>query len=318
MHPLIKLSTFNISFYYTLVEQGGFDALNTFKSVNGYKVNLFDSFFIKPNNLQMAFGCRPKLRSKAHLDLIITTLRLFPFLRNVSEAILSKLSTVVEYRAVSSTSQLLTQNNPAEAAVLLLKGGIQMRMEKPYNMPAMEDVVLGNVAEMGIFGHIDVLFRDHQSDFIYDLTHMIDWETYAKVPDAVGNDGGVNMDPRKSVSDSTHASKHGQIGASRPGGLGLGSVHGRVRGMGSFGNGKKTTERGMSVVINDPFSVLAQQAAADAAFATTTQANTRMDSKRDGKGFSEVEVGSVGPVVPLQAIGRRPSQVDSNLVHIIF
>lgn len=255
----------------------------------------------------MAFGCRPKLRSKAHLDLITTTLRLFPFLRNVSESILSKLAAVVEYRAVSSSSQLLTQNNPADAAVLLLKGGIQMRMEKPFTMPAMEDVILGNVPEMGIFGHIDVLFRDHQSDFIYDLTDMIDWEAHVKVPDTTGNDGGVNMDPRKSISDSIHPSKHGQMGASRHGGFGFGSVHGSVHGMGSIGSGRNKTERGQSEATNDPFSVLAEQAAAGAA---ARQASTRI-----GKGFTEID--EDGPVVPLKDIGRRSSKVVSSLTFIL-
>ena len=190
-----------------------------------------------------------------------------------------------------------------------------MRMEKPFNMPAMEDVVLGNVPEMGIFGHIDVLFRDHQSDFIYDLTDMIEWETYAKGPDTTGNDGGVNTDQRKSVSDSIHASKHGQMGGSRHGGLGLGSVHGSVHGMGSFGSGKNKSERGQSVTTNDPFSVLAQQAAAGAGFAATRQASTRMDLKGDGKGFTEVD--EEGPVVPLKETGRRASKVVSSLTFIL-
>ena len=199
-----------------------------------------------------------------------------------------------------------------------------MRMEKPFNMPAMEDVVLGNVAEMGVFGHIDVLFRDHQSDFIRDLTEMIEWESYAKVPDTMGSDGSANMDQRKSVSDSIHASRHGQMGGSRHGGFG--SVHG----MGSFGSGKKKSERGQSVVTNDPFSLLAQQAAAGAAFAVTSensrgtgagshpfdalakQASKRMETQGVGVVDALQGLGEGGPVVPLQALGRRPSKVGSS------
>ena len=69
--------------------------MNSFKATNGYKANLFESFFIKPNTLQEAFGCRPKLRSKEQLDLITSTLRLFPVLRKMSDAVISEFAHVV-------------------------------------------------------------------------------------------------------------------------------------------------------------------------------------------------------------------------------
>ena len=155
------------------VEKGGFDALNTFKAVNGYKLSLFESFFIRPNPLQEALGCRPKLRTEEQIDLIMTTLRLFPFLRKVSDEHLQKLSAVIEYRAVSTPSQLLSQNSPSDATVLLLRGTVEMRMEKPTHVSAAEDTVVGHVGEFSVFGHTDFLFRDDRSDFHSDLVAML-------------------------------------------------------------------------------------------------------------------------------------------------
>ena len=78
---------------------------------------------------------------------------------------------ITEYRTVSNLSQLFTQNNAADAAVLLLKGCIEMRMEKPANTP-LEDVVVGHIYELGVMGHIDYLFRDENNSFFQDLKEM--------------------------------------------------------------------------------------------------------------------------------------------------
>ena len=72
---------------------------------------------------------------------------------------------------MSNLSQLFTQNNAADAAVLLLKGCIEMRMEKPANTP-LEDVVVGHVYELGVIGHVDYLFRDENNSFFQDLKEM--------------------------------------------------------------------------------------------------------------------------------------------------
>jgi hypothetical protein len=46
---------------------------------------LYENFFVKPSTLQEALACPPERRRPAHIDTIITALRLIPFLQKISE-----------------------------------------------------------------------------------------------------------------------------------------------------------------------------------------------------------------------------------------
>ena len=208
------------------VEKGGFDALNTFKATNGYKLSLFESLFIRPSPLQEALGCRPKLRTQEQIDLIMTTLRLFPFLRRVSDDHLLKLSAVIEYRAVSTPSQLLSQNSSSDAAVFLLRGTVEMRMEKPVHISSAEDTIVGHVGEFSVFGHTDFLFRDERTEFYNDLMTMLALEKISlnkvekKQEEAESHDHDDH-----GPGHHTHHGHHGDMGNSRRGSM----IHGHSR-----------------------------------------------------------------------------------------
>jgi hypothetical protein len=74
---------------------------------------------------------------------------------------------------VSTPSQLLSQNSSSDAAVFLLRGNVEMRMEKPVHISSAEDTIVGHVGEFSVFGHTDFLFRDERTEFYNDLMTML-------------------------------------------------------------------------------------------------------------------------------------------------
>ncbi len=144
-------------------DTGGF--LKVFKLNHGYKLELFDDLFIKPTELQEALMLEPSKRMVEHIEIISTTLRLFPFLRGLSDSSISDLANIVEYRALTSQDELFSQNLPSSAMCLLLKGNIQVKMFNPINAITTKDIMLGDLPQYSTFGYIDFLFR-HTNQFI--------------------------------------------------------------------------------------------------------------------------------------------------------
>lgn len=140
------------------VSADGGKSLHTFKIQNGYKLNLFESIFIKPTSLQAALATAPYMRKPEHLEVIVSCLRLIPFLRNLENSAFTELASKVEYRAVNTTGNIYAQGDPADAACFLLKGSIKINQEGQTG-----DSFIGVVRSYEAFGHIDVLFSRHSS-----------------------------------------------------------------------------------------------------------------------------------------------------------
>lgn len=148
--------------------EGG--ALKIFRMNNGMKSRLFDDIFIKPSELQSSLLVEPGHRDITQIEVICTTLRLFPFLRGLSESILTDLANAVEYRALTTKDILFSQNKESCAVCFLLNGKIQIRMES-QGTGNLSSFHIGDVPEFSVFGHTDFLFR-HKNPYI--MKHLED------------------------------------------------------------------------------------------------------------------------------------------------
>jgi tetratricopeptide (TPR) repeat protein len=70
----------------------------SFKAIRkslGYNDDIFDSLFIKASSLQSALATAPGIRTKEHIETIVISLRLMPFLRNVSQSGMEGIASVI-------------------------------------------------------------------------------------------------------------------------------------------------------------------------------------------------------------------------------
>eukprot|EP00597_Dinobryon_sp_UTEXLB2267_P014299 CAMPEP_0170116102 /NCGR_PEP_ID=MMETSP0020_2-20130122/12003_1 /TAXON_ID=98059 /ORGANISM="Dinobryon sp., Strain UTEXLB2267" /LENGTH=1446 /DNA_ID=CAMNT_0010344023 /DNA_START=151 /DNA_END=4491 /DNA_ORIENTATION=- len=107
----------------------GGSQLKAFKLRHGMRLELFQELFIQPSEVQKALLNEPNRRSSDNRQVICTALRLFPFLRDLSDSNINNLANVVEYRAVVSKDQLFKQNGLSYAVCFLLGGNVEVRME---------------------------------------------------------------------------------------------------------------------------------------------------------------------------------------------
>jgi len=147
-------------------------ALKSFKMVNALPMDLFEGLFIKPSSLQEALSIPPSQRGSACLDIIVTTLRLMPFLRSCENSIVTELARCVEYRTVAVKGQLYSQSQPADGCCFLLRGSIQARLEG--RTMATQNMIVGEVLPHNVVGAIDLLFRDPDSRAVRELLRKCD------------------------------------------------------------------------------------------------------------------------------------------------
>lgn len=194
-------------------EGGGF--LKVFKLNHGYKLELFEDLFIRPNELQIALLLEPSKRLVQDVEVIATTLRLFPFLRGLSDSGISDLATAVEYRALTSQDEIFSQNMPSSAMCLLLKGAVQAKMMNNMGGPLNEDIMLGELPQYSTFGHIDFLFRHKNAFIVKELEEIL----YPRAQNRGNGAAGATMN-ESFVSSVSNVKKEG--GAS--GGKGFDSM----------------------------------------------------------------------------------------------
>lgn len=73
----------------------GGKSLKTVKKSLGLNDDIFDSLFVKASSLQIALATSPGIRTKEHIETIVYSLRLMPFLRNVSQSGLDGIASVI-------------------------------------------------------------------------------------------------------------------------------------------------------------------------------------------------------------------------------
>lgn len=135
----------------------GVSALKQFKLKQGYKADLFESICIKPSQLQLSLAAAPMIRKVHQIDLIVTCLRLAPFLQGLSNSDIAKLASSVEYRAISVPGNFMQQDKVVEAVCVLIKGDVKIFMEASDVLA--QNVQVGTVRNYDMFGHIDAIFR---------------------------------------------------------------------------------------------------------------------------------------------------------------
>lgn len=150
--------------------EGGF--LKVFKLNHGYKMELFEELFNKPSELQECLLVEPHKRMTQHLEVIVTHLRLFPFLRGLSDSLLSDLANIVEYRALTTQDAIFSQNMPASAMCLLLKGSVEAKMVNSFDSVS-KDILLGELPQYSSFGYIDFLFRHRSQHVVKELEGIL-------------------------------------------------------------------------------------------------------------------------------------------------
>lgn len=179
-------------------EGGGF--LKVFKLNHGYKLELFEDLFIRPNELQVALLLEPSKRLVQDVEVIATTLRLFPFLRGLSDSGISDLATAVEYRALTSQDEIFSQNMPASAMCLLLKGAVQVKMQNDTGGALIEDIMLGELPQYSTFGHIDFLFRHKNAFIVKELEEILYPKPHSRQQQG-GGSGAMNESFMSSTSN---------------------------------------------------------------------------------------------------------------------
>jgi len=147
------------------------EALRAFKVMNSFPLDLYGGLFVKPSSLQSALAVPPELRSAADLDVICTTLRLFPFLRPVPDLIVREVARCVEYRAVVEKGVLYAQDTPCEGLCFLLSGTMQARLDVESSVGASSTHV-GDVPQYGAVGYTDLLFSNPNSPQVRSLMKM--------------------------------------------------------------------------------------------------------------------------------------------------
>jgi hypothetical protein len=168
-------------------EGGSF--LKVFKLNHGYKLELYDDLFIKPSELQEALLLEPNKRTVADIETIATTLRLFPFLRPLSDSSISDLANIVEYRALTIQEELFSQNLPSSAMCLLLKGSVQVKMLNALGSIS-EDIALGDLPSHSAFGYIDFLFRHTNKAIVKELEDILFPKQQQQAPSSNGQRDG--------------------------------------------------------------------------------------------------------------------------------
>jgi hypothetical protein len=145
------------------------EALRVFKLTNGFRDNLFEELFTEPTELQKSLVVPPNDRSSTDIETIKTYLRLFPFLRPLESSDMSELAQAVEYRAVHNRVEqsVYAQNDAAGGVILLLRGGLQGRLET--NDSSAGKLVVDDVEPYQAAGYIDSLFSDSLNPIIREL-----------------------------------------------------------------------------------------------------------------------------------------------------
>jgi hypothetical protein len=146
-------------------------SLPVFKKMIGYKSDLFDSIFIKPTELQDALAVPPYHRSSDDLLTITTVLKVSPFLRDLSDAMLNELASSVEYRLILEDTKIFVQDRPIDAMLLVLKGRVEIAMEGISASQAK--VSIGDVKQLEPCGHIDMLFQQEDISMFNDFLKML-------------------------------------------------------------------------------------------------------------------------------------------------
>ena len=147
--------------------------LRVFKMNNGCKADLFQDIFARPSELQEALLIPPEQRNKKHLEIIGTTLKLFPVLMGLSNSKVRDLAKVLEYRALSAKDAIFSQNEWASAVCLLVSGSVQVRMEKQSAGHSTIDIIIGEMPVHSVFGHIDFLFRNNNPRIMQEVEKII-------------------------------------------------------------------------------------------------------------------------------------------------
>ena len=146
-------------------------SLPVFKKMIGYKSDLFDSIFIKPTELQDALAVPPYHRCSDDLLTITTVLKVSPFLRDLSDAMLNELASSVEYRLILEDTKIFEQDRPIDAMLLVLKGRVEIAMEGISASQAK--VSIGDVKQLEPCGHIDMLFQQEDTSMFGDFLKML-------------------------------------------------------------------------------------------------------------------------------------------------
>lgn len=147
--------------------------LKVFKINHGFKPELFQDLFIKPDQLQLALLEDPGFRTTAQTEVIATFLGLFSFLKPLSHSAMLDLASVIEYRTLSSKDVLFAQNRSSEAVCFLLKGHLQLRMELSSSSDISDYLVIGEMDDYSTFGHIDYLFRRKSTTVTKELADIL-------------------------------------------------------------------------------------------------------------------------------------------------
>jgi tetratricopeptide (TPR) repeat protein len=149
------------------------EALKTFKITNGFHEDLYEGLFTRPSTLQEAMMVHPGSRTPEQVEVIASTLRLFPFLWRCSDSVIKELSRCVEYRALQNRANLYTQNNRADGVVFLLRGSIQGKLDGFDVGATVNHKVVSEIAPYGVIGHIDLLFDTARHPASKDLVESI-------------------------------------------------------------------------------------------------------------------------------------------------
>lgn len=147
--------------------------LRVFKMNNGYKADLFKDIFERPSELQTALLVHPENRTPENVQVITTTLKLFPVLASLSDSKIRDLAKLLEYRALTSKDTIFAQNDQAAAVCFLLTGHVQVKMEKQSAGQTTIDIVIGDVPQYTSFGFTDFLFRNNNPRIMAEVEAVI-------------------------------------------------------------------------------------------------------------------------------------------------
>ena len=99
------------------------------KATQGFTRNIYETLFIRTSQLQDVLTSEPQTRSPDQITEIVKTLKLVPFLHELSVLDLREIAGLVEYRALTTKGQIFGQDQGADVFSIILSGQWQLRLE---------------------------------------------------------------------------------------------------------------------------------------------------------------------------------------------
>ena len=144
--------------------------LENFKHANGFKRHMFDTHFIRLNEIQEALLQKAELRTMAQKYLLMRYLRSYSICCDLSETSLLELACCVEYRVANNQNVIFHQDEAVDAVVLVLTGQLQLRLEGQGG--SIPTSTVAELNQFDMYGHFTCIFNERNTGFLQKL-HQI-------------------------------------------------------------------------------------------------------------------------------------------------